>query len=201
MNAVLEQIRDFADQAHGGQLRKYTPERYIVHPVRVMEICREYSHELPVLAAALLHDVLEDTPVSKEQLHQFLLSVMNAEDADLTSKLVVELTDVFIKKDYPQWNRKKRKAMETERIAHTSSLSQTVKYADVLDNCHEIVEHDPDFGRRFLSECRMLLDAAGQGNPELRSRAIRAVDEGLEKLKVLNHYDDKRSQKTISRLY
>jgi guanosine-3',5'-bis(diphosphate) 3'-pyrophosphohydrolase len=193
MDAVLEQIKDFADRAHDGQQRKYTPERYIVHPVRVMEICREYSQELPVLAAALLHDVLEDTPVSKEQLHQFLASVMNAEDADLTLKLVVELTDVFIKKDYPQWNRKKRKAMETERIAHTSSRSQTVKYADMLDNCREIVEHDPDFGRRFLNECRTLLEAAGQGNAGLRSRAIKAVDEGLEKLQVFNHYDDKRS--------
>lgn len=57
MEEVLEQIRDFADKAHGEQMRKYTPERYIVHPVRVMKICREYTDDITVLAAALLHDV------------------------------------------------------------------------------------------------------------------------------------------------
>jgi (p)ppGpp synthase/HD superfamily hydrolase len=190
MNTVLEQIKDFADKAHDGQYRKYTPERYIVHPIRVMEICSEYNLEQSVLAAALLHDVLEDTSVSEEQLHQFLLSVMSPEDAAFTVTLVDELTNVYIKKDYPQWNRKKRKAMEAERIAHTSALSQTVKYADVLDNCREIVEHDPDFGRRFLGDCRDLLTRANKGNPVLYNRALKAVDEGLEKLKLFNHYDD-----------
>jgi (p)ppGpp synthase/HD superfamily hydrolase len=157
-----------------------------------MEICSEYSSEQPLLAAALLHDVLEDTSVGGEQLHQFLLSVMTEEDAALTTTLVNELTDVYIKKDYPQWNRKKRKAMEVERIAHTSGFSQTVKYADVLDNCREIVEHDPDFGRRFLQECRMLLTRANKGNPVLHDKAVQAVDDGLKKLKLFNHYDDHR---------
>ncbi|WP_297333190.1 hypothetical protein [Flavobacterium sp.] len=34
---ILHRIREYADDAHGSQMRKYTPERYIVHPVRVME--------------------------------------------------------------------------------------------------------------------------------------------------------------------
>ena len=38
MNEILAAIRKFADEAHGEQKRKYTPERYIVHPVRVMEL-------------------------------------------------------------------------------------------------------------------------------------------------------------------
>jgi (p)ppGpp synthase/HD superfamily hydrolase len=59
---ILAAITDFADIAHGSQMRKYTPERYIVHPARVMRLCQEYTDDVTVLAAALLHDVLEDTP-------------------------------------------------------------------------------------------------------------------------------------------
>lgn len=182
MDQVLEKIKNFADQAHDGQQRKYTPERYIVHPVRVMEICRDYSQSLPVLAAALLHDVLEDTEVSKADLQKFLIVVMQQDEAEKTVKLVQELTDVYIKENYPQWNRKKRKLMEAERTAKTSSLSQTIKYADIIDNCSEIVEHDPGFGGRFLTECRYLLKRADKGDQRLYKRAIKTVNDGLEKL-------------------
>jgi (p)ppGpp synthase/HD superfamily hydrolase len=193
MNQVLEKIKDFADQAHDGQQRKYTPERYIVHPVRVMEICRDYSQSLPVLAAALLHDVLEDTEVSKADLQKFLIVVMPHDQAEETVKLVQELTDVYVKDNYPQWNRKKRKLMEAERTAKTSSLSQTIKYADIIDNCSEIVEHDPGFGGRFLAECRDLLKRADKGNQRLYKRAVKTVNEGLEKLHL-------KSSKEISKL-
>jgi (p)ppGpp synthase/HD superfamily hydrolase len=76
MEEILQQVRDFADKAHGGQMRKYTPERYIVHPVRVMNICREYTSDVTILAAALLHDVIEDTPVKKEEIREFLLTLL-----------------------------------------------------------------------------------------------------------------------------
>jgi (p)ppGpp synthase/HD superfamily hydrolase len=59
---ILQEIIQFADLAHGKQVRRYTSERYIVHPVRVMETCRQYTNDISVLAAAILHDVLEDTP-------------------------------------------------------------------------------------------------------------------------------------------
>jgi (p)ppGpp synthase/HD superfamily hydrolase len=172
---ILEKIRDFADRAHDGQQRKYTPERYIVHPVRVMEICRHYGQSMPVLAAALLHDVLEDTAVNQEELQKFLMKVMSRGEALKTIKLVVELTDVYVKKDYPQWNRKKRKSAET-------SPAQTVKYADIIDNCREIVEHDPGFGARFLAECRDILKKTDKGDRHLYELAVKTVDEGLKKL-------------------
>ena len=58
---ILKQVHDYAEKAHGNQMRKYADERYIVHPERVMKICQEYSDKLPIMSAALLHDVLEDT--------------------------------------------------------------------------------------------------------------------------------------------
>src|SRR5688500_3177393 len=109
MNVVLQKIRDYADNAHGEQTRKYTPERYIVHPVRVMETVRQYDPRLPMLAAALLHDVLEDTPVTEDELHDFLKTVMSDTDAAETLHLVVEMTDVYVKSAYPRLNRRERK--------------------------------------------------------------------------------------------
>lgn len=181
---ILNQIRDFADKAHGKQLRKYTPDRYIVHPVRVMEVLKEYTSDTSVLAAALLHDVLEDTPVKKEDIHTYLSTLMDLREVERTIKLVVELTDVYVTENYPQWNRNKRKAMEQERMAHTSGLAQTIKYADILDNCKEIVAHDRHFARIFLSECRKLLGVMDKGDKELFKIAKEAVDKNIQKLKA-----------------
>lgn len=180
---ILNKIRDFADKAHGKQLRKYSPDRYIVHPVRVMEILKEYTSDIPVLAAALLHDVLEDTPVTEEDIHKFLSTLMSGSEAERTIKLVVELTDVYVYEDYPQWNRGKRKAMEQERMARTSSLAQTIKYADILDNCKEIVEHDRHFARVFLAECKKLLDVMDKGDKQLFKISKEVVEKNLQKLK------------------
>ncbi len=182
MEAVLEKVKDYADKAHGKQLRKYSPDRYIVHPVRVMELCRPYNDTLPVLAAALLHDVLEDTPVTKSNMLQFLQGVMSETDANETLKLVVELTDVFTKSRHPRWNRSKRKTKEAARIQQTSGDSQTVKYADIIDNCREIVEHDPDFAKVFLRECRALLKVMPKGHESLYQEAKATVDGCLLKL-------------------
>jgi (p)ppGpp synthase/HD superfamily hydrolase len=183
MDSILEEVRDFADKAHGTQQRKYASERYIAHPVRVMEMCSRHTSSLPILAAALLHDVLEDTDIDKKALHNFLRSVMNEEDAAQTMNLVVELTDVYVKSAYPRWNRRKRKAKEAGRISKTSPESQTVKYADIIDNCREIAEHDPDFAGVFLLECKMLLRKIPEGQPELYREATTAVEHSLRKVK------------------
>lgn len=182
MENVLKAVRDFADKAHGTQLRKYSSDRYIVHPVRVMEICRRYVPELPALAAALLHDVLEDTATTAQDILDFLLPHMGSDESKETVALVVELSDVYVKEDYPQFNRKKRKAMEIDRMSKTSATAQTIKYADILDNTKEIVEHDRHFAPVFLRECRQLLQVMDKGNPELYRGTFEAVDLALASL-------------------
>lgn len=183
LQAKLEEIIAFADKAHGSQMRKYTPERYIVHPVRVMELCKQYTQELPILAAAILHDVLEDTPVGKDEIKRFLLSVMTPAEAQQTIALVTELTDVYAKNAYPAWNRGKRKAKELERLEKTSADSQTIKYADIIDNCNEIVLHDPDFANVFLRECNTMLRKLNKGDQALYKLAIEKVEGKLKDLK------------------
>lgn len=176
MESLLKVVTEFADNAHADQKRKYTPDSYIVHPVRVMEILKEYTTDIAILFAALLHDVLEDTPVTKDEILIFLLSVTDRTTAERTINLVVELTDVYIKKDYPSLNRRRRKDLEIERISKVSADAQTIKYADIMDNCKEIRKYDPSFAKVFIRECKAQLKVMVKGNPELKQRAVEALD-------------------------
>ena len=180
MATGLENIIEFATIAHGEQKRKYTPERYIVHPIRVMETCRRFTSDTCILAAALLHDVLEDTKIQTAELESFLKTQMNAGMALRTLQLVIDLTDVYVKKDYPKLNRRSRKSKELLRLEKTSPDSQTIKYADIIDNSKEIIEHDPDFAKVYLFECRTNLKKLNKGNQELYHEALNLVNSLIE---------------------
>ena len=179
---------EFADQAHGDRLRKYADERYIQHPLRVMKTCQHYGYPLPVLAAAILHDVLEDTDTTTEDLREFLLTVMNETNADHTLSLVTELTDVYTKDDYPRMNRRKRKGKEAIRIERISAEAQTIKYADIIDNANGIAGQDADFAPVFLKECSALLEKMNKGHKQLHKEAMDAVEKELDQLKVTRQH-------------
>ena len=68
----LDRIRkayEFADQAHAGQVRK-SGEPYILHPLAVAEILVDMQLDATTLEAALLHDVVEDTTVTLEDVRE-----------------------------------------------------------------------------------------------------------------------------------
>ncbi len=184
MDNILEKIREFADHAHGDQIRKYTGERYIGHPIRVMEICSEYTRNRLILATALLHDVLEDTKVNKLQMSEFLVTLMDQEDAATVLKLVSALTDVYTKEDYPLLNRKRRRFKESERLQDIPGDAQTVKYADIIDNTIDITHNDPDFATVYLRECMNILQKMTKGDPELYKRALQTVKGNMQKLNI-----------------
>lgn len=179
---ILAAIEQYADKAHGEQMRKYGHERYIVHPVRVMKMCRAYTNDVSIMAAALLHDVLEDTSVTPDEMKQYLYTVMDKIEAGKTLALVIELTDIYVKEDYPSMNRRARKNRELQRLEKTSAASQTIKYADIIDNCREISKYDPNFATLFLRECKTTLKKLDKGNPQLYEKAVAIVNEELEKL-------------------
>lgn len=183
MENILTHITNFSDQAHGDQLRKYAPDRYIVHPVRVMETLKAYTDDISVLAAALLHDVLEDTQVTDDEIRQFLKLHLEEKQAENTLQLVVELTDVYVKKDFPHLNRKSRKEKELQRLVQISPDAQSIKYADIMDNAQEISEEDTDFARVYLREVRKILQELKRGDSELRETALAVVNEALAGLR------------------
>ncbi len=66
-NKDLERAFTAADKAHTGQLRK-SGEPYITHPVAVAQILTELGMDLPTIMAALLHDTVEDTSYSIDEI-------------------------------------------------------------------------------------------------------------------------------------
>lgn len=167
MESIIEAVKTFTDNAHGEQKRRYSEERYIVHPVRVMELCRKHTDDVTTLAAALMHDVLEDTPVTEEEMLSFLNTIMAETEAQRTLSLVIDLTDVYIKADYPEMNRKKRKVMEADRLSKIAPDAQTIKYADIIDNAWDFAVNDKDFAVVFAGECLRVLQKMDKGNPAL----------------------------------
>jgi (p)ppGpp synthase/HD superfamily hydrolase len=177
---ILMKVAAFAADAHTGQKRKYVDEPYIEHPVRVMYACLAQQQPLVVLCAALLHDVLEDTSVTEDELLAFLGSVFLPQEAKSVLKMVVELTDVYIKSNYPHWNRQIRKKAELERLKRISSGAQTIKYADILDNCEGITTQDPDFAAVVLKEYQQQVEALPSGDATLRQITTEKIEAVLK---------------------
>ena len=65
--ADLKRAYEFAEKAHAGQKRS-SGEDYFIHPCAVVEILADYGFDSSTLIAAFLHDVLEDTAVTPEEL-------------------------------------------------------------------------------------------------------------------------------------
>lgn len=58
----------YAKEKHGLQKRKISGEPYVNHPIRVRDIVKEFTQDEIVLCAALLHDVLEDTDTTYDDI-------------------------------------------------------------------------------------------------------------------------------------
>lgn len=91
----LEKVLKFATDAHEGQFRKYGNNvPYITHPIAVANIVVHYKSVESVndaeivTAIAYLHDVLEDTDTTYNQLDRFILYATNF-NYDLTNKIMV----------------------------------------------------------------------------------------------------------------
>ena len=182
MEMLIEEITNFAARAHEGQVRKYAEEPYIKHPIRVMQQCRLHVKDLPIAAAALLHDVLEDTEVTKTELSTFLHEKLPAEEAKHSLLLVEQLTDVYTKEKYPTLNRRQRKEKEHHRLAGIHPDAQTIKYADIIDNSRDKAIPENDFAEKLLNEYKHLLQKISKGHPVLYQLANNAVNDALKEL-------------------
>jgi len=175
LDTNLELVKEIAIRLHGDQKRKYSGEPYYTHLFRVSDTVKEYGGDESMIMASLLHDVLEDTPTNEGELIIELENIVNTQMARDIVNLVVELTDVYTKKNFPDLNRKARKEMEAKRLGEVSSRAQTIKYADLLDNGEDITKNDPNFGRVYIKEKEQILRYMNSGDPTLYNRCIHSI--------------------------
>jgi|TARA_B110000977_G_scaffold115097_1_gene148774 (p)ppGpp synthase/HD superfamily hydrolase len=162
---IITAAKMMAGKAHEGQFRKYSGLPYIIHPIEVATTVEAYGGTDEMIAAALLHDVVEDCP-------GYTVAMVADEVSPLVAEYVDGLTDVSKPED---GNRSVRKALDLEHLAGASPAVQTIKYADILSNTTSIVADDPSFAEVYLPEVRAILDVMPDGDPALYARVKEAV--------------------------
>lgn len=162
MNDLVERAREFAISAHQriSHKRKYSQQPYQVHLEAVAKSVASVTDDPEMIAAAWLHDTVEDTPATLGDIEdQFGKGV---------AELVENLTDISRPGD---GNRALRKRMDLEHSAKGSVRAKTVKLADLIDNCTDISHHDKRFAQVYLVEMAALLKVLSEGHPVLLEEA------------------------------
>ncbi len=128
--ALLDRAIVFAVKAHAGTERRGKGFPYIVHPMEAMEIVATMTPDQELLAAAALHDTVEDTDVTIEQIR--------AEFGDRVADIVKDESDVFVEgvSEQDSWHDRKRAAIE--RIAKAPREAKMVALGDKLSNMRAI---------------------------------------------------------------
>lgn len=122
---IIEDAFQFAVDKHAGQFRKGTNTSFITHPFAVSMILKHHGYQDEVVAAGLLHDVLEDTNTTENELRKrFGENVLNlvkaASEPDKTLP----------------WEERKRKTIEELPFKTTNELAVII--ADKLHNIYSI---------------------------------------------------------------
>lgn len=146
----------FAGRAHKGQKRKgNSGAAYITHPMGVHDIL---AHEAGVkdevvLNAALLHDTIEDTPVTKD---------------DIRAQFGADVAEVVNDVSRPEGVSKE--AM-IRNLAHKGERTKILKVADRIANLREMVSNDPGWPvekrQAYIRESELLMEIAKGVHPRL----------------------------------
>ena len=127
---LLDRAIVFAVRAHGGTERRGKGFPYIVHPMEAVEIVATMTSDQELLAAAALHDTVEDTDVTIEQIR--------AEFGERVASLVASESDTYEEgmSEADSWHARKRAAIN--RLAHASRDAKMVALGDKLSNMRAI---------------------------------------------------------------
>ena len=128
--SVLDKAIVFAVKAHAGTERRGKGFPYIVHPLEAVEIVATMTTDQELLAAAALHDTVEDTSVTLDDIRR--------EFGDRVAKLVEEESDVFMEgvSEADSWHERKQAAID--RLSHASRDAKMVALGDKLSNARII---------------------------------------------------------------
>ena len=127
---LLDRAIVFAVQAHAGTERRGKGFPYIVHPMEAMEIVATMTPDQELLAAAALHDTVEDTDVTIEQIR--------AEFGDRVASLVEAESDEVVEgvSEEESWHARKQAAID--RLARAPHDAKMVALGDKLSNMRAI---------------------------------------------------------------
>ena len=156
MEPLVAHARLYGEMKHKGQVRKYTGEPYFEHCEAVMNLVREFMHrheELfpedreAALAACLLHDTVEDTTATLEDIQELF--------GETVARYVYFLT----KAPDCAGNRATRKSIYAAQLSFAPEVVRMIKFFDMYHNHLSIREHDPKFWELFKTETQKMFIA------------------------------------------
>ena len=127
---LLDRAIVFAVRAHAGTERRGKGFPYIVHPMEAVEIVATMTSDQELLAAAVLHDTVEDTDTTVEQIR--------TEFGDRIASLVASESDIVVDgcSEEDSWHARKQAAID--RLARASHDAKVVALGDKLSNMRAI---------------------------------------------------------------
>lgn len=164
-NSLWQDAASFAAWKHRHQIRKDGQTPYIAHTFRVaMTVRQVFGCDDPVvLAAAMLHDTIEDTLTDYDELE----SRFGVEVADIVAALTKNMT---LRED-------EREKDYDARLAAAGWQARLIKLADVFDNHADMYDRSAAANKRMRDKCRRALELAEADaeKHECTRRAIAAV--------------------------
>lgn len=168
----IKKAQEFAIRAHESQVRKYTGEPYWRHCEEVASLLTDSGYDEEVIIAGWLHDTVEDTEVTFQQIKE--------EFGERVMDLVYWVTD-----DKINSNRATRKLIARNKIGNAPYDARAIKLADLISNSKSIAQHDPDFAKVYMKEKQLLLlELNGMKFTLLHDMAEKILEDYFEKLKT-----------------
>ena len=134
----IEKAVIFATRAHAGNFRKGKDKPYILHPIEAMAIVKQFTDDEDVLAAAVLHDTVEDTSVTVERLEK--------EFGPRVAELVASVSEDKKKERTAESTWKERKQETIDGLKNASRDTKLLCLGDKLSNLREMSEDYADIG-------------------------------------------------------
>ena len=138
---LLDRAIIFAVKAHAGTERRGKGFPYIVHPMEAVEIVATMTRDQELLAAAALHDTVEDTDVTVEQIR--------TEFGERIASLVASETDTVVDGSAVEESWHARKQAAIDRLTHASRDAKIVALGDKLSNMRAIARDYAEQGDRL----------------------------------------------------
>lgn len=150
---LVERARRFGEHSHGivSHRRKYTNAPYFDHCIAVAGRVKQFTNSDVVIAAAYLHDTVEDVKVTLADL-QALFPIRVAELVDAVTKPTFSPDEIKI-------HRFRLTTLKLNRLATEDSM--ILKMADIADNVSSFCP-DPNFKATYLAEKMLTLEFAYQ---------------------------------------
>ena len=175
-HTLILKAAHFSAQKHSTQRRKDEDESpYINHPISVaLAIAQIGGVDDPeILAAALLHDTLEDTETTPEEL-----------EAEFGKKVCDYVLDVTDDKTLPKDERKRRQIEHAKKISKGAAL---IKLGDKISNVTDVTNNPPadwDINRRkqYLDWAEKVIENCPKVNDRMENKFQEIIKQGREAL-------------------